>query len=57
MLHKFKLDQGGESSTLLSFAVYLTNKTVTLLCLCKYYSIFNCIVHMSRYDATFTPWF
>ncbi|XP_062976086.1 nucleolar protein 11 [Elgaria multicarinata webbii] len=33
ILQKFKLDQGNESSTPVSFAAYLKNKIVTLLCL------------------------
>ncbi|XP_077184529.1 nucleolar protein 11 [Paroedura picta] len=51
MLHKFKLDQGDESSTMLSFAVYLTNKTVTLLCLYSSGCVYKVLVPLQQNDS------
>ncbi|XP_060108921.1 nucleolar protein 11 [Heteronotia binoei] len=51
MLHKFKIDQGGESSTLLSFAVYLANRTVTLLCLYSSGCIYKVLVPLQQNDS------
>ncbi|XP_015279155.1 PREDICTED: nucleolar protein 11 [Gekko japonicus] len=51
MLHKFKLDQGGESSTLLSFAAYLTDKTVTLLCLYSSGCVYKVLIPLLQSDS------
>nr|XP_056722872.1 nucleolar protein 11 [Euleptes europaea] len=51
ILHKFKLDHGGESSTLLSFAVSLKNKVVTLLCLYSSGCVYKVLVPLQQNDS------
>ncbi|XP_054834404.1 nucleolar protein 11 [Eublepharis macularius] len=50
-LYKFKLDHGGESSTPLSFAVYVENRIVTLLCLYSSGCVYKVLVPLQQNDA------
>uniref|UniRef100_A0A8D0BBM2 Nucleolar protein 11 n=1 Tax=Salvator merianae TaxID=96440 RepID=A0A8D0BBM2_SALMN len=51
MCQKFKLEQGRESSTPLSFAAYLKNRVVTLLCLYSNGCIYKVLVPLQVSDS------
>ncbi|XP_048346108.1 nucleolar protein 11 [Sphaerodactylus townsendi] len=51
VLHKFKLDQAGDSSPPLSFAAYLKNKIVTVLCLYSNGCIYKILVPLQQSDS------
>ncbi|XP_061471553.1 nucleolar protein 11 [Rhineura floridana] len=51
ILQKFKLEQGGESSTPLSFAAYLKDKVVTLLCLYSSGCLYKVLVPLQWSDS------
>ncbi|XP_034959890.2 nucleolar protein 11 isoform X1 [Zootoca vivipara] len=48
ILQKFKLEQGGESATPQSFAAYLKNKVVTLLCLYSNGCVYKVLVPLQQ---------